>query len=522
MSTTLEPSGPAPAPHRFVIVGGTIHDPLHGRDGVVADIWVENGRIVATPADPRPFTRIDARGRVVMPGGVDLHSHVAGPKVNAGRRIAPHLARRTPAAVPTIHSTGALYAALGYTTVFDAAIATAAAGLAHLELAELPILDKGVYLLAADDAHVVTALDRDRDGQGDREVQRLVAQAVQAGRGWAVKVANPGGPAFWKRGRGDHRDLDTPLPGMTLTGRTLLERLARAVQAVGLPHPLHVHTANLGLPGNWRTLLETMRTFDGIPAHLAHVQFHSYSGGDLDADTFGSGVAPVVEWFNTHPELTLDVGQVLFGDTVAMTGDSAAAEHLAHATGVPWMSHDLHLEGGCGVLPISYREKSLVHAWQWAIGLEWFLTATDPWRVVLSTDHPNGAHFTAYPHLMRLLGDAAFRREAFARIHPAVRKRSPLAGIAREYTLQELCIVTRAAPARIAGLAAKGHLGVGADADITVYRPDRDLSRMFAMPAQVFKAGVLVAEDGEVRALPAGRTLAAAIDRVVPGPGRVR
>ena len=84
-----------------------------------------------------------------------------------------------------------------------------------------------------------------------------------------------------------------------------------------------------------------------------------------------------------------------------------------------------------------------------------------------------------------------------------------LAGISRQYSLQELCIVTRAAPARIAGLAAKGHLGPGADADITVYRPDGDLARMFAMPAQVFKAGVLVAEDGEVRATPAGRTLVA-------------
>ena len=521
MSTTLHTQSPthspaqAPAPesHCFVLSGGTIHDPLHGRDGVVDDIWVENGRIVARPADPKAFTRIDASGRVVMPGGVDLHSHVAGPKVNAGRRIAPQLARRSPAAVPTIHSTGALYAALGYTTVFDAAIATAAAGVAHMELADLPILDKGIYLLAADDADVLMALDRADNAEGDRELQRLLAAAMKVGQGWAVKVANPGGPAFWKHGRrGDHRDLDTPLPGRSLTARVLLERLARAVQAVGLPHPLHVHTANLGLPGNWRTLLETMHTFDGIPAHLAHVQFHSYTGGDLDADTFGSGVAPLVEWFNTHPELTLDVGQVLFGDTVAMTGDSAAAEHLAHATGVPWMSHDLHLEGGCGVLPISYREKSMVHAWQWAIGLEWFLTAADPWRLVLSTDHPNGAHFTAYPHLMRLLGDAAFRREAFERIHPAVRKRSPLAGITREYSLQELCIITRAAPARIAGLTAKGHLGVGADADITVYRPDADLSRMFAMPAQVFKAGILVVEDGELRSLPAGRVLAAGLE----------
>ena len=489
---------------RFVLVGGTLHDPANHRDGIVADIWVDGGRVVAPPADATGFAKIDARGLVVMPGGVDLHSHVAGTKVGAGRRIAPQLARSHPAAVPTIHKTGGLYAALGYTTVFDAAIATAAAPMAHMELADLPILDKGIYLLAADEEPVIAALDRN----DLREAARLVGSAIETGRGWAVKVANPGGPSFWKYGpRGDHHDLDTPLPGRSLTPRLLLDRLARVVESLGLPHPLHVHTANLGLPGNWRTLLETMQTFDGVRAHLAHVQFHSYTGGDLDADSFGSGVAPLVDWFNAHGEVTLDVGQVLFGDTVAMTGDSAAAEHLAHATNVPFMSHDLHLEGGCGVMPITYREKSLIHAWQWAIGLEWFLMADDPWRVVLSTDHPNGAHFLAYPLLMKLLGDEGFRREALARVHPQVRKRSPLAGISRELTLQELCIITRAGPARIAGLPHKGHLGVGADADITLYRPDPDLARMFAMPAKVFKAGVLVAEDGEVRATPTGSTL---------------
>jgi formylmethanofuran dehydrogenase subunit A len=110
---------------------------------------------------------------------------------------------------------------------------------------------------------------------------------------------------------------------------------------------------------------------------------------------------------------------------------------------------------------------------------------------------------------MRLLGDESFRREAFSRIHPAVRRKSPLAAISRQYTLNELCIVTRAAPARIAGLPQKGHLGPGADADITLYRPDPDLSRMFAMPAKVFKGGVLVAEDGHVRRRVAGRLLAA-------------
>jgi hypothetical protein len=51
--TSGQADSPSPAPHRFVLCGGTIHDPLHGRDGIVDDIWVEDGRIVAKPADPQ-------------------------------------------------------------------------------------------------------------------------------------------------------------------------------------------------------------------------------------------------------------------------------------------------------------------------------------------------------------------------------------------------------------------------------------------------------------------------------------
>ena len=486
------------------LLGGTLYDPANGKNGVVCDIHIRDGRIVDALHET-PSRTLDLSGLIVMPGGVDIHSHVAGPKVCSGRRIAPDLANNRPAAVPTAKATGSLYAALGYTTVFDAAVSPSAAHLVHIELADLPILDKGIYLLVADEQRVIDSLER----RNRRETMAAISQSLAACRGWAVKVANPGGCVFWKRGlRGDHHDLDSTLPGYSISPRDILRQLAEAIVELGLPHPLHVHTANLGLPGNWRTTMETLRTFDGLRAHLAHVQFHSYTGGDCDSDTFGSGVEPLAHWFNEHSELTLDVGQILFGRTVAMTGDSSAAEHLAHTTGVPWRSHDEYLEGGCGILPIEYREKNLIHSWQWAIGLEWFLSVSDPWRIALTTDHPNGAHFTAYPHLMRLLGDAAFRRAAVERIHPLVRSRSPLGSLSREYSLSELCIITRAAPARIAGLKTKGHLGPGADADVTVYRRDADLERMFSLPAFVLKAGTLVVEDGHVRSYPVGQTFA--------------
>ena len=62
------------------------------------------------------------------------------------------------------------------------------------------------------------------------------------------------------------------------------------------------------------------------------------------------------------------------------------------------------------------------------------------------------------------------------------------------------------------GLAHKGHLGPGADGDVTIYAPDDDKERMFALPRYVIKGGEVVVDDGELRSSAVGRTL-----HVAPG-----
>ncbi len=102
----------------------------------------------------------------------------------------------------------------------------------------------------------------------------------------------------------------------------------------------------------------------------------------------------------------------------------------------------------------------------------------------------------------------AYRDQCLARVNPRLLEGSALAdGIAREYTLEEIAIVTRAAPARLLGLPAKGTLVPGADADVTVYAPGEDASRTFASPRYVIKGGTIVVEEGELRRAPAGRRL---------------
>jgi formylmethanofuran dehydrogenase subunit A len=145
-----------------------------------------------------------------------------------------------------------------------------------------------------------------------------------------------------------------------------------------------------------------------------------------------------------------------------------------------------------------YRDKSFVHALQWAIGLETFLLVDDPWRMFLTTDHPNGAPFYTYPHLIRLLMDKSFRDDTFQRINADAQGASILPTITREYTLDDIAIMTRAGPARSLGLKDRGHLGVGACGDITVYKDNPNREAMFATPAMVFKNGELVVRDGKV------------------------
>ncbi len=132
--------------------------------------------------------------------------------------------------------------------------------------------------------------------------------------------------------------------------------------------------------------------------------------------------------------------------------------------------------------------KSFVHALQWAIGLGWYLLAADPWRIAMSTDHPNGGSFLAYPEIIALLMDRSRRQEVLARAPAKVRESCTLGDITREYTLSEIAIITRAAPARMLGLTQKGHLGPSADADITIYQPRDDIQKMFEIPRYVIRA----------------------------------
>lgn len=496
--------------------GGRVIDPANGCDAV-RDLHVRDGRMVDLAPHEAATEAIDVSGCIVMAGGIDMHTHIGGGKVNLARMLLPedHRANANPVGLPDnllelascgrctpgTLATGYRYVEMGYTAAFEPAMMACNARHTHMEMGDTPILDHGAYVMLGNDELFLRMLAERWDFERIRD---YAGWTINASKAMGVKVVNPGGISAFKFNQ-RKLDVDEPHLHWQVTPRQVVHTLARALRELGVPHPLHIHGSNLGVAGNIQSTLETIAALDGLPGHLTHIQFHAY--GTEGAKKFSSAALQLAEAVNAHKNVSIDVGQIMFGQTVTASGDTMrqhAQSGLAHPR--KWIGADIECEAGCGVVPFRYREQSYVNALQWVIGLEIFLLVDDPWRVVLTTDHPNGGPFTSYPHLIRLLMDRSFRAEQLAKLHPEVAEQSALRSITRELSLNEIAIMTRAGPARLLGLRDRGHLGAGAAADIAVYRENTDREAMFATPAYVFKDGQLVARAGRILAVPVGGT----------------
>ncbi|MGE0055130.1 MAG: formylmethanofuran dehydrogenase subunit A [Hyphomicrobium sp.] len=487
------------------LTGGKVYDPINGVDGEIRDIFIRDGRIV----QPSPSDKVDQEyplhGRVVMAGGIDPHSHIGGGKVTIARMLMPedhmgHEVARTELtragcghAIPSTLTAGYRYAEMGYTAAFEPAMLPANARQAHMEMADTPLIDKGAFVMLGSDDFFLRQLSGKHDFSA---IKDYIAWTMHASQAIAVKVVNPGGISAFKFNQ-RKLDLDEKHVHYGVTPRDIILNLARGLKELGVTHPLHIHGCNLGVPGGVETTLATIRGAEGLPIHLTHIQFHSYdTEGDMK---FSSGAVRVAELVNQNKNVSIDIGQVMFGQTCTASGDSMRQfVNTRSADPKKWVVMDIECDAGCGVVPFKYRDKSFVNALQWAIGLELFLLVDDPWRIFLTTDHPNGGPFYWYPHMIRLLMDKAFRNDMMQKINQDALKYSSLPSLDREYTMYEIAIMTRAGPARSLGLKDRGHLGAGACADITVYEDNPDYEAMFEKPEYVFKNGELIVRSGKI------------------------
>ncbi|MGH6819196.1 MAG: formylmethanofuran dehydrogenase subunit A, partial [Methylovirgula sp.] len=400
--------------------------------------------------------------------------------------------------------TGCRYAMMGFTTVIEPAVPAHQALHSHLELADVPIIDKGILTVLGDDDFLLSLL---REGANHTAIADYVGSMLAATKAAGLKAVNPGGSvAFQNNAR--TFDLDDVVPFYGVTSRRIIQAMQQAVIDLGIPHPLHLHINNLGVPGNIDTALKTINAVEGKRIHLAHVQFYSY--GKEGKRGFSSAAPQLAEAINSAAKpITVDVGQVMFRQTVTVSLD-IIRQWSARPMAKPRKTVIYDGEAnGAGVVPYLYKSDNFYNAVQWACGLELFLLLDDPMRALFTTDHPNGAPYTTYPDLFALIMSRDARAKWLADLPKEAVEMTTLPSITREYSFSEIAAMTRVAPAKLLGLKDRGHLSPGALADVAIYNDDPDRAQMFRFAHLVFKDGDLVVRDGRVTHYRFGRTLTA-------------
>ena len=497
-----------------------IYDPINKINGKIKDLYIKNGRIIDRPKFNEKISKtIDLKKKVIMAGGIDIHSHIAGGKVNLARLLLPEEHRkylysstenlRSGSGLGTCSSfhIGYKYAKLGYCAVFEPAVLPSNARTAIIEMSDIPFVDKGTYTVLSNDDFLLNLIQKKTS---QKKINDYVSWILSSTKGLGVKIVNPGGINAFKFNQRE-LDLDEKNKKYGITPRSILKVLTKSLIDLKAPHPIHVHGCNLGVPGNVNTTIKQIKAVEGKPMHLTHIQYHSYDNkGDKN---FSSGASLLADNINKHKNITCDVGQIMFGQTVTASADTMSQyknHHFAHPK--KWICADIECDAGCGIVPFEYQDKNFVNSLQWAIGLELFLLIQDPWRIYLTTDHPNGAAFTAYPKLIKLLMDKSYRDSEFEKINKQAQKSSVLSNLKREYSLYDIAILTRAGPAKVLGLNNIGHLGVGAKANITVYNDKEDKEEMFENPFMVFKDGNLIVKNGIIQKVFNGKIYTAETD----------
>lgn len=403
---------------RIILSGGRVVDPRNGVDSDL-DLEIGDGRIMAVGPQRDPAstaTVIDCRGRVVIPGIIDTHVHLSGPNGANGHRMV---------------------ARVGVTTVLDLAgdaeslMRGAAEAGAGLTIAFLEPVVPGGSVGGPDPAHA--------------ELSALVERARSRGA-LGVKVL------------GGHYPL-TP----DATARTI--RAAAAHDAY-----VAVHAGTTAHGSDIDGLEELIQLAEGLPLHVAHV--NSYCRGQRTGDPVAEShraLRAVESAPNVRSEAYLSV----------MNGTSGRCVDGVPASNVTKTCLEMGgfepTEGGLA--------EAILAGWatvQTTRGGETRLISGPDGETIWRERGTNaGLSFPVNPPVTSLImatakdADGAFIVDAISTDGGAIPRNTiveqglPLVRFGG-LRLEDFVRKTSVNPAAMLGVSSKGHLGVGADADVTV------------------------------------------------------
>ena len=145
---------------------GNVYDPHNKVFNLKKDIFIQDGKIINKKNIKSKIDKvINCMDKIVMPGAIDLHTHIGGGKVNIARLMQEEFHNEKDPSydssaiiAPSTLKTGLKYIEMGYTTCFEPALLPINARQAHAEMADIPFIDKGGYALLGNDDYFLNLL----------------------------------------------------------------------------------------------------------------------------------------------------------------------------------------------------------------------------------------------------------------------------------------------------------------------------------------------------------------------------
>jgi formylmethanofuran dehydrogenase subunit A len=418
-----------------------IFDPLGGTSGATKDIFISEGRISAQAGSGET---IEADGLVAMAGGIDIHTHLSSTRNRLSGFSAQEIAE--------------LYRSIGYTHVVEA-------GVAPSERDDFLGLSKNLPI-------------------GCSMLELVCDKAV--------------------------REVSKKFLAKKYIGERGMELLLDSEETYPPPH---IHLPRLGLPGSIDVLTDFIKKLAGKRCHISHIAYYIFRENDKGEPV--PKVKEVVGLLEKNKNISFDLGPPTFGKSLAYTADPELAARVARVarstgsaggidsvgdadvTGTVDVTGTAGDGAGWSAVEYEFRKERFYDSLFWLSAMELILGLKDFSRASLSIDFPSGGSIEGYPLIIASLMSVDVRNHFAKKLNEKALAVSSLLANERELSLWEIAQLTRSSPASACGFSGRGHLGIGADADVVLYRRDSNLEKMFRNPAYVIRKGEVVVRDGK-------------------------
>lgn len=488
----------------LLIKNGLVFDPINNISGEKKDILVENGKIIDSFKKIRinEVKTIDANGKTVIPGAIDIHTHVASQQVNNIRLLGSNNKQFFELWHGlTLDYITKEYVSKGYTFITEANVFPSLAKQTIFNFERIPILDKAMLINASN----LWALELEYQKSDVKRASVFLSNLLDLVKGFGLKIYNPFESEEWDF-KEQRKDISSPGRLFNFSALDVYNSVVKFNENLELPSSIHAHIegsqGDNGLSNVLKVLQEIKNQGNGVNKRRSQI-FHL-----VHASAYGFDGIKLIDFFNSNDFCDFDIGFMNFNPlTPLITSDRSEIEHFMGVEGdkgiFPIIKGAIESEGDHFESLIENSKDNEYTCMMWANALNLALGVKDKWKMQFSINFPNYANIKDIPEIIGWLISKAKREDILNSLTPEIKKYLKTDYFEENLSFKDLIIITRASPAKSLGIShLKGNLGVGADADINILSINLkdldpqtdadDITRAFSDVNMVIKNGIVV------------------------------